>query len=120
MCQAERFQLIFAKFVATDPAWQVDLSTGLPGYGPEQDPWLAKLAADKYFADIPTTQAAFKAAAGAVAPYSYMLYDTGSVWTETVSPALIAGKTVDDAIKAFGDELVNKAKSIGYTVKESK
>lgn len=112
--------LTFAKFVATDPRWQVDLSTGLPGYGPIQDAWLAKLASDKYFADIPTTQGAFKAAASAVAPYTYMLYDTGSVWTETVSPALIAGKSVDDAIKAFGDELVNKAKSIGYTVKESK
>lgn len=112
--------LTFAKFVATDARWQVDLSTGLPGYGPIQDGWLAKLEADKYFADIPATQSAFKAAAAAVAPYSYMLYDTGSVWTETVSPALIAGKSVSDAMKAFGDELVNKAKSIGYTVKETK
>lgn len=111
--------LTFATFVATDPAWQVELSTGLPGYGPIQDAWLAKLADDAYFADIPTTQEAFKAAASAVAPYTYMLYDTGSVWTETVSPALIAGKSVDDAIKAFGEELVNKAKSIGYTVVES-
>ena len=25
-------------------------------------------------------------------PYSYMLYNTGSVWTETVSPTLIAGR----------------------------
>ncbi|WP_349897516.1 ABC transporter substrate-binding protein [Parafrigoribacterium soli] len=112
--------LTFAKFVATDPAWQVELSTGLPGYGPDQDKWLAKMEADKYFADIPTTQDAMKSAAGAVAPYSYMLYDTGSVWTETVSPTLIAGKTVDDAIDKFGTTLVNKAKSIGYTVKESK
>ncbi|MFJ4037568.1 ABC transporter substrate-binding protein [Microbacterium sp. NPDC090007] len=108
--------LTFMKFVATDPRWQVDLSTGLPGYGPVQDAWLAKLKTDGYFADIPTTQAAFKSALGDVQPYSYMLYDTGSVWTETVSPTLISGGSVPDAIKKFGDELVNQAKSVGYTV----
>jgi multiple sugar transport system substrate-binding protein len=45
-----------------------------------------------------------------------MLYDTGSVWTETVSPTLSAGGSMEDAIAAFGDELVNQAKSVGYTV----
>lgn len=109
--------LTFLKFVATDPAWQVDLSTGLPGYGPVQDAWLAKLEGDAYFADVPAVQQAFKDAASAVNPYAYMLYDTGSVWTETVSPALIAGGTVEDAIASFGEELVNQAKSVGYTVK---
>ena len=109
--------LTFATFVATDPAWQVDLSTGLPGYGPVQDPWLAKIESDAYFTEIPTVQQAFKDAASAVNPYSYMLYDTGSVWTETVSPTLIAGGSMEEAIAAFGDELVNQAKSVGYTVK---
>ncbi|GMA91550.1 hypothetical protein [Homoserinibacter gongjuensis] len=109
--------LTFATFVATDPRWQVDLSTGLPGYGPVQDDWLAKMEADAYFADIPGTQAAFKEGAAAVMPYSYMLYDTGSVWTEKVSPTLIAGGSMQDAIEAFGEELVNQAKSVGYTVK---
>ena len=108
--------LTFATFVATDPRWQVELSTGLPGYGPIQDAWLEKLAEDGYFADVASVQEAFKAAASAVAPYSYMLYDTGSVWTETVSPTLIGGGSVEDAIDAFGTELVNRANSVGYTV----
>ena len=82
-----------------------------------QDPWLAKIESDAYFAEIPTVQQAFKDAASAVKPYSYMLYDTGSVWTETVSPTLIGGGSVEEAIAAFGDELVNQAKSVGYTVK---
>jgi hypothetical protein len=51
-----------------------------------------------------------------VQPYSYMLYDTGSVWTETVSPTLIADGTVEEAIAKFGEELVNQATSVGYTV----
>jgi len=108
--------LTFATFVATDPAWQVELSTGLPGYGPVQDAWLEKLEADGYFADIPATQEAFKAAASAVQPYTYMLYDTGAVWTETVSPTLIDGGSMSDALSAFGEKLVNQATSIGYTV----
>lgn len=109
--------LTFMKFVNTDPRWQVELSTGLPGYGPVQDQWLEKLEADEYFADIPTTQESFKAALSVVQPYSYMLYDTGSVWTETVSPTLISGGSVTDALTAFGDELVNQAESVGYTVR---
>jgi len=108
--------LTFATFVATDPAWQVELSTGLPGYGPVQEDWLAKIADEGYFADIPTTQAAFKEALGVVQPYSYMLYDTGSVWTQTVPSTLISGGSATDAISAFGDELVNQAKSVGYTI----
>ena len=48
--------------------------------------------------------------------FGYMLYDTGSVWTETVSPTLIGGGSMEDAIAAFGEELVNQAKSVGYTV----
>jgi multiple sugar transport system substrate-binding protein len=108
--------LVFAKFVATDPAWQVELSTGLPGYGPVQDAWLAKLADDAYFADVPTTQAAMKSALAAVQPYTYMLYDTGSIWTETMSPTLIGGGSMADAFTDFGGKLVNQAKSVGYTV----
>ncbi|WP_353827749.1 ABC transporter substrate-binding protein [Agromyces sp. SYSU T0242] len=108
--------LTFATFVNTDPRWQVELSTGLPGYGPIQDDWLEKLEADGYMADVATVQSAFKEAAAAVEPYSYMLYDTGSVWTETVSPTLISGGSMQDAIDAFGEELVNQAKSVGYTV----
>ena len=108
--------LTFATFVATDPAWQVELSTGLPGYGPIQDAWLEKLAEDGYFADVDSVQQAFKDAAGAVAPYSYMLYDTGAAWTETVSPTLIADGSISDALSTFGTELVNRANSVGYTV----
>ncbi|MBH0022832.1 ABC transporter substrate-binding protein [Salinibacterium sp. SWN248] len=108
--------LTFATFVATDPAWQVELSTGLPGYGPIQDAWLDKLAEDGYFADVSSVQQAFKDAAAAVAPYSYMLYDTGAAWTETVSPTLIADGSVSDALSTFGTELVNRANSVGYTV----
>jgi ABC-type glycerol-3-phosphate transport system substrate-binding protein len=109
--------LVFAKFVASDPAWQVELSTGLPAYGPVQDDWAAKQSESNYFADNDTTFAAMKSAIGYVQPdHAYMLFNTGSVWTETIAPALVSGQSVDDAWGAFGTELVNQAKAIGYTV----
>lgn len=111
--------LTFATFVATDPAWQVELSTGLPGYGPIQDDWLAAMEEEAYFADVPTTQAAMKESLAAVMPYDYMLYDTGAMWTETVSPRLIAGGSMEEALADFGEKLVNQAQSIGYTVVDS-
>ncbi|MCU1405997.1 MAG: ABC-type sugar transport system, periplasmic component [Glaciihabitans sp.] len=111
----------FMTFVATDPAWQVELTTGLPGYGPVQDDWIAKQSAADYFYDTDATFAAFKEAISAVpGNHAYMLYNTGSVWTETVTPALVAGKGMDAAWTAFGDELVNQAEAQGYTVVDSK
>ncbi|HET6738352.1 MAG TPA: hypothetical protein VFH76_05450 [Kribbella sp.] len=110
--------LTFAKFVATDPEWQVELSTGLPAYGPVQDAWAAKQAKQGYFADNKATFDAMKGANAFVVPdHSYMLYNTGSVWTETVAAGLASGKTVDQVWSGFGDELVKQAKAMGYTVK---
>lgn len=110
--------LKFAEFVATDPAWQVELSTGLPAYGPVQDAWAEKQAKAKYFADNDATFAAMKAAISHVQPdHAYMLYNTGGVWTETITPALVDGKSIDDAWKTFDEELVNQAEALGYTVK---
>jgi ABC-type glycerol-3-phosphate transport system substrate-binding protein len=109
--------LTFARFVATDPAWQVELSTGLPAYGPVRDAWIQKQSRANYFADNDTTFAAMKAAIQFVQPnHSYMLYNTGSVWTETLAPALVDGKSVEEGWSAFESELLNQAKAMGYTV----
>lgn len=112
--------LTFAKFVITDPRWQVDLTTGLPAYGPVQDAWAAKQAKANYFADNDATFAAMKAAIDDVQPdHAYLLYNTGSVWTETMAPALVAGQGVDAGWTKFGQQLVDQAKSMGYTVSTS-
>lgn len=113
--------LTFAKFVATDPRWQVDLSTGLPAYGPVQDAWIAKQKKSNYFADNDGTFKAIKDAINHVVPnHPYMLYVTGGIWTQTAVPALVSGQSVDTAWKKFGSELVDKAKTFGYTVKSSR
>ncbi len=110
--------LKFATFVATDPAWQVELTTGLPAYGPVQDQWIAKQKESKYFADDDATFAAFKEATRYVpGDHAYTLYNTGGIWTETVTKALVAGDSFDSAWTTFGSELNNQAKSQGYEVK---
>lgn len=109
--------LEFAKFVTGDPRWQVELSTGMPAYGPVQDAWLEKQAADAYFADWDTTAAAFKDAGDRVRDgYDYMLYNTGGIWQQAVTPVLTAGGDLSDAWGAFGNQLVNEAKTFGYEV----
>ena len=109
--------LTFLKFVTSDPRWQVDLSTGLPAYTAPQQAWLDKGAKDGYFADYPTTSKAFIAAGNAVRPnHAYMLYNTGGIWSKTVTPVLTAGKDLSAAWDAFSSELTNEAKTFGYTV----
>jgi multiple sugar transport system substrate-binding protein len=112
--------LIFAKFVAGDPLWQVDLSTGLPAYGPVQQPWLDKQSKDGYFADYPATSKAFAAAVAAVRPnHAYMLYNTGGIWSQTITKAISAGKNVSAGWGDFEKQLVNEAKTFGYKITTS-
>lgn len=109
--------LIFAEFVATDPAWQVELSTGLPAFAAVQDAWIEKQKAADYFFDDDATFAAFKAATGqVVGGHSYMLYNTGGIWTESMVPALVSGASVDEAWSDFATELTNQAETFGYSI----
>jgi ABC-type glycerol-3-phosphate transport system substrate-binding protein len=109
--------LTFAKFVAGDPAWQVELTTGMPAYGPIQDAWLRKQSSNGYLADFQTSATAFKSAVDAVRPkHAYMLYNTGGIWTQTVTPLLTQGKNLSAAWDAFGKRLNNEARTFGYQV----
>ena len=45
-----------------------------------------------------------------------MLYNTGGIWSKTVTPVLTAGKDLTAAWDAFGTQLVNEAKTFGYEV----
>jgi ABC-type glycerol-3-phosphate transport system substrate-binding protein len=111
----------FMKFVASDPAWQVKLSTGLPAFTAMQQPWLTKQASDDFYADTKATLATFAPAINTVpGDYSYLLYDTGGEWTSTVAKDLAAGKPFSTAWSDFGTDLVAKAKAAGYTVVTSK
>lgn len=109
--------LKFAEFVCCDPRWQVELSTGVPAFGPLQAPWLANAEEAGYFYDIETIGDVFTDAIVRVRPgYAYLLYNTGGIWSQTVTQEITAGASFRDAFKSFGDRLVSEAKVFGYNV----
>ncbi len=107
----------FARFVASDPRWQVELSVGLPAFKPMQQLWLEKQRQERYLADFEHAAAAFVYATTIVRPgRDYTRYNTGTVWTHTVTPALTSGKPFATAWRTFSDRLSREARSFGYTV----
>jgi len=104
------------EFMTTDSSWQVELSTGFPAHGSVQDAWLAKQAADGYFADPDTVSEVFLEAGAMVAPYSLLNYNTGDVYTRTVAAKLASGGTFAEGWEDFASELPKEAKTFGYTV----
>jgi multiple sugar transport system substrate-binding protein len=111
----------FMKFVVSNPAWQVDLTTGLPAFTAMQQPWLTKQASDDFYADTTSTLAQFAPAINTVpGDYSYLLYDTGGEWTSTIAKDLAAGQPFATAWSDFTTDLPAKAKAAGYTVVTTK
>jgi ABC-type glycerol-3-phosphate transport system substrate-binding protein len=111
----------FMKFVASNPAWEVKLTTGLPAFTAEQAPWLTKQSTDDFYADTKATLATFAPAINTVpGDYSYLLYDTGGEWTSTIAKDLAAGQSFSAAWTDFTTDLPAKAKAAGYTVVTSK
>jgi len=107
----------FMKFVVSNPAWQVKLTTGLPAFTAEQQPWLTKQASDDFYADTKATLAQFAPAINTVpGDYSYLLYDTGGEWTSTIAKDLAAGQPFATAWADFTKDLPAKAAAAGYTV----
>lgn len=103
-------------FMVSDPTWQVDLTTGYPAYQSVQQGWLDNNAKDGYFANVDAMNKAFISAGAQVAPYSLLKYNTGDIWTKTISAQLASGGTIGDSWSAFSDELNQEAKTFGYTV----
>ncbi len=109
--------LTFAKFVSGDPRWQVELSTGMPAFGPVQDEWLSNMDEVGFYSDFDGLVEAFGDAESRVRDgFSYMLYNTGNIWQSTITPALTEGKSLSEAWDTFANQLVNEAKVFGYEV----
>jgi len=80
--------LTFARFVAADPRWQVDLSVGLPGVGPLQQPWPRQAAQCRIPGRVRHGRHRLCVRHHDRAPPTrdYTRYNTGTVWTYTVTP----------------------------------
>ena len=105
------------EFVCCDDRWQVELSTGLPAFGPLQTPWLDNAVAAGYFRDVEGLPAVFADAAVRVRPgFSYQLYNTGGIWSQTITPMIADGDSFSDAFAAFGTRLEQEAQTFGLEV----
>jgi ABC-type glycerol-3-phosphate transport system substrate-binding protein len=86
-----------------------------PAYVPGAKAWLANPANKDYFADDVTS--VFVNAANEVwTGWSNTKFSDATPWSNTVLPALTAGKSLSAALPAWQTAIVNEAKSEGYTV----
>jgi ABC-type glycerol-3-phosphate transport system substrate-binding protein len=86
-----------------------------PAYVPGAKAWLANPVNKDYFADDVTS--VFVNAANEVwTGWSNTKFSDATPWSNTVLPALTAGKSLSAALPAWQTAIVNEAKSEGYTV----
>ena len=105
-------------FLSTNVALQAGNVT-FPAYGPAQQPWLDKQKTSGYFADFAQLASALKEAATEIrTDTNYVQYNTGNTWSQTVAAALAKGSSFATGWSAFATQLVQQAKSFGYTVVE--
>lgn len=102
-------------WMASDIANQTTAVT-LPAHGPSAIAWGANLNADGYYANDGVFAAMVDSA-----PFSHPLYTsiridvTGAI-AKTLVPAIAAGQTIESALPALQEELINLAELNGYTV----
>ena len=86
-----------------------------PAYAPGAAAWLANPANKNYFATDVTS--VFQQAANEVwTGWGNTKFSDATAWSSVVLPALTSGKTLAQTLPAWGDEIANEAKSVGYTV----
>jgi ABC-type glycerol-3-phosphate transport system substrate-binding protein len=111
----------FAEWAATSPIWQVNVSVAtFPAYSSDQRPWLQKNVISNAYYYAPDRQAQANAMAAATrivwSGRAYDQYDTGEIWQQVITPALTQGKNLASVWAEFQTQLVDTAKSFGYSV----
>ncbi|MCW2930101.1 MAG: putative transporter substrate-binding protein [Actinomycetia bacterium] len=86
-----------------------------PAYVPGAKAWLANPANKDYFA-ADVTNVFIDAANEVWTGWSNTKFSDATPWSNTVLPALTAGKSLSAALPAWQTAIVNEAKSEGYTV----
>ncbi len=103
-----------AEWLTTNTSALADAPT-YPAYVPAAKAWLANPANKDYFADNVST--VFLNAANEVwTGWSNTQFSDATPWSNTVLPALTAGKSLSALLPAWQTSIVNQAKSLGYTV----
>jgi multiple sugar transport system substrate-binding protein len=106
-------------WVTTNTGVQAIAST-YPAYTPAAKAWLANPQNTSYFAN--NVGPVFEKAAGEVWDgwSTTSRADPSNNWASYVIPQVIQGKTVEETLPGWQDQITNLAKSVGYDVKTSK
>ncbi len=113
--QNPKLAIDLATWMSTSNDYQVDVSPTYPAYKPPAEQWVKKIAQNPLYANDPGP--VYVQAAGYEDPsFGIVIYDTASIFSTTVIGALNEGHTVESALPAFQDALVQAAKVAGYDV----
>jgi ABC-type glycerol-3-phosphate transport system substrate-binding protein len=103
-----------AEWMTTNTSLLADAPT-YPAYVPGAKAWLANPANKNYFAD--NVSSVFLNAANEVwTGWSNTKFSDATPWSNTVLPALTAGKSLSATLPAWQTSIADQAKSLGYTV----
>ncbi len=108
---------IFLEFVTSDPAFQVDASSGYPAYTAAAEGWLAKQAQAGYFVNDDFDTVMSDAAGQIWSGWSVTKWSPETAWATVVIPGINAGESIVSLLPAWQTELQNEATVNGYTVK---
>lgn len=101
-------------WMTTSDAYQGTAGT-YPAYKKAATTWLANQKKTGYFAE--DVSPVFQEAAELVWPgWAATQYSQEAIYSSTVVPALNSGKTLTDTLDTWQTAIINKAKSLGYTV----
>jgi ABC-type glycerol-3-phosphate transport system substrate-binding protein len=105
-----------AQWVTTNNAYQTTAPT-FPAYKPAAEAWLAKIAADKFYAEDPS--GVLSDAAAKINPaFGPTRYPIDGAVSSTLVAAITGGKTIASAFEALQTQLAGLAASSGYEVTE--
>jgi ABC-type glycerol-3-phosphate transport system substrate-binding protein len=102
-------------WMASDVGNQTNAVT-LPAHAPSAIAWGANLNADGYYASDDVFQVQVDAASFSHPGYMSIRIDVPGAIAKTLVPAIAAGQTVESALPALQEELVNLAQLNGYAV----
>lgn len=113
----EKLAAEVATWMVTTSQWE-DESPTYPAYGPAAKSWLLGVDSDGYFAANPAS--VLTRTANEVWPgWSPLLFSTDAVWSDTVVPGLVAGKSLLSLLSPWETALKDQAQTVGYTVVSS-
>lgn len=105
----------FARWVSTADEYQATIAPTYPAYRPAAETWVKSVAGNEMYANDPGPVMT-EAAALTDPLWGVVRYDTPSVFVAAVIAALNEGRSVESALPAFQEQLVQAAEAQGYQV----